>query len=707
MSYRKLRKDEELKLQKQFNAIEKILPAPLAISLLSQIVLIAADGPDFAVTCPTGGCKHLSHSNSFKASLLQLSFGAYDAFNAAHVNMDIIDRNMGSLPGEIRYSLETLITGSDFEIKHLLPDQLNELKRIAQKSRSSANATAEAFTVVKNVLEELVQSATVTQLDSTVRVQELNLTISLEKKRARELKNQKKEAKEWKDKVKKQLEKAEQDWEEALDNLPTGWTMLGLKVTESLTNAVINVVDIVSLRFIPNIANKIFGSDDNEQKNNQDNPDASIEFPACNLAPAQSRQVTITEALQVGYNFQTAVTNMKLTVEHFEQYIDNIFVRPSQGKLSLSPRAESLTNTVMNLLRPSKDQIENSGQNAVPMAMRGSAVTFYRKIFEFMEEVIKADKNRGTPPIDLERQAKKLTSSGQCFYSWLIRLLHIQPITPKVPFKENQNKPKSISEAHRENANRRVEEYKSQMQNREEAFKKASDDLMIVSHNMTEIIIKLAEFDASKATLEEVLKILKDALVKLNELRMHWLEIREFFQKISTLVDEGVGADVDKYVMRLISGQKIKSLRKEYYFKNKVYANIRGIRTQGHLVQKLSTTYLQVSDQYILPPVRKLGEMLQMSDVEENKRLRAQIATETKTASREMSSILKAQEAEFLDSMRKRREELENIYRPIFEQIPEERKREIKEEVNNASAQVALIEQRTGLQGSPDSFIDD
>ena len=104
-----------------------------------------------------------------------------------------------------------------------------------------------------------------------------------------------------------------------------------------------------------------------------------------------------------------------------------------------------------------------------------------------------------------------------------------------------------------------------------------------------------------------------------------------------------------------------------------------------------------------------------MSDVEENKRLRAQIATETKTASREMSSILEAQQAEFLDSMRKRRDELETIYRPIFEQIPEERKREIEEEVNKASAQVpvALIEQRTmenrqidGLQGSLESFMD-
>ena len=103
-----------------------------------------------------------------------------------------------------------------------------------------------------------------------------------------------------------------------------------------------------------------------------------------------------------------------------------------------------------------------------------------------------------------------------------------------------------------------------------------------------------------------------------------------------------------------------------------------------------------------------------MSNVE-GQRLRAEIANETMVASREMESILDAQQAEFLDSMRKRRDELETIYRPIFEQIPEERKREIEEEVNEASAQVpvALIEQRTkenrqidGLQGSLESFID-
>jgi len=714
-----------LYLHEQFNAIEKILPAPLAINLLSQIVLIAADGPDFSVICPTGGCKHLLHSDSFKASLLQLSFGAYDAFNAAHVNMDTIDLNMRSLPQEVRFSLITLLQGSDEDIELILPDQLTELKRIAQKSRQSAADTVEAFTVVKDVLEELVRSATATDKDSKDKVKTLDLQIKAEQKRAKELEYVKKEAKERRDKVKNQLEKAETNWEKALDDLPDGWTMLGMQVSESLTNAFINIVDLVTLN-----VGKLFGEEEEQEDDKKDNetkPDASLEFPSCNLVPDRNSRVTITEKLSVAINFQTAVMNMKVTIEQLEQYVDSIFVKPSPDKLSLSPEAESITITVRDMLKPSKDQIENSGENSIPMAMRGTAVTFYKKLFDFMEEVIKAAKNRGTAPLearqkewrDLEKKAKDLSDNGQCFNSWLIKLLNLPPVAPKVPFKENKDEKttaNTVTEKHVENAKRRVEEWKNQMEDREEAFKEASTRLRIVSHNITETIIKLAAFDASKATLEEVLEILEEALEKLSALRTHWLTIREFFQSISVLVDDGVGNDVDKYVRLLDNGRKSIRLRKKYFFKNKIFANIQDINTKGHLVRKLSTTYLRVSDDYILPPVRKLGEMLE-ADPKESKRLRAQIAAETKKASREMSSILEAQQEEFLDSMKKRRDELENIYRPIFEQIPEERQREIEEEVKAVSAEVppALIEQRTrtqenrendGLQGSVESFLD-
>jgi len=423
-------------------------------------------------------------------------------------------------------------------------------------------------------------------------------------------------------------------------------------------------------------------------------------------------------------NFIDAVSNMRITIDQLDQYIDDIFVRPSdsQDKFSLSPEAESITITVRNLLKPSKDQIENSGANSVPSSMKGTAVTFYRKIFDFMDKVIEASKNRRTPPLesrqkewkDLEAVATDLSVNGQCFQSWLNRLLDLQPVAPKVPFQQKETEKKSITEQHSENAKRRVEEWKGQMEEKEKAFKDASTRLMIVNHNITETIIKLAAFDASKATLEEVLEILEDALDKLNRLRTHWLEIREFFQLISNIVDVDVANKVDKYVGLLENGRKSANLRGKYFFKNQLYEKIQEINTNGYLVRKLSTTYLKVSNKYILPPVRKLGEMLE-ADVNESKRLRAQIAAETKTASRDMSSILEAQQREFLDSMKKRRDELENIYKPIFEQIPEERQREIEEEVKTVSAEVptALIEKRTkenrqidGLQGSMESFLD-
>ena len=138
------------------------------------------------------------------------------------------------------------------------------------------------------------------------------------------------------------------------------------------------------------------------------------------------------------------------------------------------------------------------------------------------------------------------------------------------------------------------------------------------------------------------------------------------------------------------------------------------INTKGYLVRKLSTTYLNVSDTYILPPVRKLGLMLR-ANLTESDRLRAKIAEETKTASSEMNSILKTQQREFLDSMRKRRDELEAIYQPIIEHIPEERQRAIEEEVKAVTAQVppTIIERRTkenrqidGIRGSMEFFLD-
>jgi len=739
-NWKNLKKDQELYLQQQFNAIEKVLPAPLAINLLSQIVLISAVYTDFPVICPTGGCQHLEYPDSFKSSLLQLSYGAYDAFNAAHVNMDVIDRLMRSLPGEVRFALETLLTGDDEEIELLLPDQMDELKQIAVQSRNRAQTTVDAFNVVKEILEELIKGGKATQSDSTDKVATLALEIEAAKKRKEAYEERQKELRKTKEEVKKELDEAEEKYVEALDNIPDGWDMLGLQVSESLSNTFTKLVDFIPeilgqvaktvsvagkvVTFVPDTVDKISGeifgetneaekSDDSEEK-----PDAFLQFPSCNLIRAKGGRVTITEEQQVGLDFVTAVTNMQFTTEALREYIRTIF-EGKDDKLSLAPGAEQKTITIKKLLKENKDHIEKTGPNSVPSAMKGNAVTFYRKIFTFLDKVLEMSKSRSALPEDymkLEKEAKDLYNNGECFHSWLIQLLDLPPATPKLPFRQPRSEEvkegKSISEIHQESAKRTLEGWKTQRDEKENAYNTATNNLLIVSHNLTQKITELAAFDATTATLNEVLDVLEQSLEKMSKLQAHWLEIREFFQLIENLVDTDVAAKIGRYVSLLEDGAS-GSLRKKSYFKNRLYEYIQEINIKGFLVHKLSTTYMGISDKYILPPVRKLGQMLE-SDEKKSNRLRNQIAAETKRASSEMELILKDQQRTFLDSMKKRIDELEAAYKPIMDQIPEERKKEIEEEVNiiSASIPVKLIEKRTtenrqidGIQGSLDDFL--
>ena len=129
----------------------------MAVALLAQIVLVSAEYEnDFALECPKDGCKHLDFPDSFKTTLLQMSFSAYDAFNKAHVNMDEISMLMRMVPTEIGNAVMTLIQGSKEEVDFLLPSNIANIRKIAQDARSRAQETVDEFDLVKNILEEII-----------------------------------------------------------------------------------------------------------------------------------------------------------------------------------------------------------------------------------------------------------------------------------------------------------------------------------------------------------------------------------------------------------------------------------------------------------------------------------------------------------------------------------------------------------------------
>ena len=119
----------------------------------------------------------------------------------------------------------------------------------------------------------------------------------------------------------------------------------------------------------------------------------------------------------------------------------------------------------------------------------------------------------------------------------------------------------------------------------------------------------------------------------------------------------------------------------------------------------MTSTYLTVSNKYILPPVTQLGMMLQ-ADEKQRKRLKVEIGAKTAKASREMLTILKNQKDEFMTLARARRNELIETYQPIIDQIPEDRQRQIEMEVQAVAADIpqALIEMRIGGAAAADPY---
>merc|ERR1712038_641363 len=713
-SFRKLREEEELHLQEDFNAIDKILPAPLAINLLSQIILIAADSKtDFEPVCGNQDCKHLTHPESFKTSLLQLSHSAFDAFNTAHVNMDVIDRNMRHLPTEVRSTLIMLLTDSERTIKLLLPDKLSELRRIAKSSRDRAHENVVMFNKTSGILAELIEGGQHAQKNNKDEKAKKELEIMAAEEQKKFFEEQKKKAEDQKKELKEKIVKFEAAYNKAIKDIPTGTQLMTQHFTEQVLGALGDVISI-----IPNVVregvNKELGirvtptkegttSSNNDQKDQPQIP----KFPSCpgyEALPLPKQQISITNEQKMAFAIDT--NNMQLAIPNFSNYVESVFhiiegTDPAQPrKYSLVANAEGLTDTTKTILLPYKNHLENTGADSAPMFMKSTAVSYMNKMFQFMDKIVQAKNVGNSKPEDFEtlhKEAAVLLKDGRCFNNWVTQILDLSALQARKPFgQKEKEKPKSFTEMGVENAKYKVELAEKKLQEAEERFEHTQQRLLQFSHNVTETIIQLGEFNAALATVEEILDVLRKALKELNQLKDKWEKIRQFFQAIENIIDVSLGDKLDLYIKSLDKRtDNLIHLRTVDSYKNDLFAYIQDINTQGHLIGKMTSTYLTVSNKYILPPVTQLGLMLHV-DEKQRKKLKVDIGAKTAKASREMLTILKNQKDEFLTSARARRNELIKTYQPIIDQIPEDRQREIEMEVQAVTADIpqSLIEKR-------------
>ena len=108
-----------------------------------------------------------------------------------------------------------------------------------------------------------------------------------------------------------------------------------------------------------------------------------------------------------------------------------------------------------------------------------------------------------------------------------------------------------------------------------------------------------------------------------------------------------------------------------------MYGYIQDAMSNGYLVRRMSDVYASISTDFILPPVRELGEMLVEKDKKKINSLKISISRKATDANKSIEQKIKEMEI-FARITDDRKKEIENTFRPILSSVSPARRNEIK-----------------------------
>merc|ERR1719414_649342 len=516
--------------------------------------------------------------------------------------------------------------------------------------------------------------------------------------------------------------RAQKDFDKAMDNLPTGWTTIGMNLVETLTDGLgvtaIGLAQGLAGSLVPlsligtglgtiKEAAGIYNQFGDPGRSPISEAVQNMTVPKCNKYGVNS---TKTERIKMKRNdaaeFLAALTDLIRTEDIMKQFTLNIFdERNAAGKTvkTLKSNAAEVINFLKTSVEGPKTRVSS---NQIPPYLSSDFQIFYTNIITLAESMKGAKSQEEVDSLDV--QAKELSDTCRCFATWSKQVLQLPPMEKPSPFnKRNRtrgggrkntqrggrrnrgsygggahlntddiSKGLSASQVHAENAHFKVDTYQAELDRAQKRYDKKAEQLLKTNLKLRETINKLQDFDASKATLGEIISILQEALISLNQLRTKWLEILEFFQQIESIVDVSLVPALKKVAKHVEFGAELGKVSN--ILKQQMYGYIQDAMSNGYLVRRMSEVYVSISTEFILPPVRELGEMLVEKDKEKINSLKISISRKANDADKSIEQKIKKEMEIFGRITGDRKKEIESTFRPILSSISPARKNEIE-----------------------------
>jgi len=576
---------------------EYIVPAPMVIALLGELAVLSNQYQDFGLETPEGGTfKLIKYPESFKTTLMQICDESYYTFESAHHNMDKLRQQTARVPRLLSDIVTLLVTGDDEDVHDYLPILLKGIKKIAQDSKSLSHETAEKFDQTASLIDEVTLASKSSQGKSETDLHDSQLNATIAKQQAEELKERKEQESEALKAAKQRSKDAEDQYQTALDNVPSGWELLGMKLTET-------VVSLVSDGAKMAMQQQFGGGQElheDEQKNNEPSSKAS--------------QIKDNSDL----NLLERLSSVSLSA--IKDFSNDLFVKSKQLGLSLKCEALSNVETVENLMDSlEKEKQEDDDLDQDIATKLDDAMTSLRSSFTNAQRHCQQNRTDNADALSTEfHKDESILQRAINTMNVFMKKSNI-PLPSSSQTQGGSDNP-DIADQTLKNSQEAVTSAKEMLKFQEEQERKEREAYNKAADEFRKVQGEIIALNAKVASLKEILELLKKALFVLSKLSAQWRKMADFFKMMDTMVDtweKGPQAQFIGIVEKGLSNIEEKHKQMSTFAKQTMFGYARESASYAFVINRVSTGYFKISSGYLLIPMASLKELMALDAKDE------------------------------------------------------------------------------------------
>ncbi|XP_065116847.1 uncharacterized protein [Paramisgurnus dabryanus] len=593
-----MRNQTKLIMQPYANWEEYLTPAPLSIAILGELVFISS-ATDFSINKnpPAGGYKHIRYPESFRACLMQVCNSGWWAFNEAHTSMDQIRLHTAQVPDYMKTAVKILFQGNDEVVQAHLPDQLNNIRHIADECLTLSTNTKERFMHVIEIIQELLEACVNAEHFYGEEMEAIKKKIEESKLRKQSAEEAEERTKKAVNALEKELESAQENYHKAIASLPTGWNMMAMDMvgglTHSLSGLLIGVTSIIShpVRSACGAVTKIADTASNLRS---EEPVGDVVDEITSYSKSAEILIcaeSIKELMNVN-NKDDDIDWTKLYDQKEKTTKSDFFayqIERINGDLGKMNDCKAKSEAQMLCLKGL-----NICNQLAKYAPKGKC---YKDVnMKIVEEVLELINSARV----FDTKSKDTTKS-----------LAISP-KPPIMFK-TENGPESASSSQRatENARFTIEQSRAQLDKTRETYDKCLENLEKNQKELTDILVTMRNCELKEIDFKTTTEMLVKGMDAMGRVKEQWEKMVHFFQMVSNIVKTSLSKTLTNFVTTSEKTQAL-SYNAKLFSKDLLYTQASQACNIASLVNMISGTYTDVSNKYLMDRVSSLGKLMAM-----------------------------------------------------------------------------------------------